>query len=457
MNNQKGTVPRTGSDNITRQSEDVKFTRRDRDVKSTPTQKQMSSKGKKSAKGMVPTGSSPSSSTLTEEELIQKSHDDDVSQCDKTYKYYSSYNLAKVRKDYQAEKKRQIGYMNYSNFVGKAIFPDSYVPYRTSGDGLCFIHAAFRSVFLYYYSQDDTGTRLRRWLRSLCNYMLLFMPNLVADIDTRDITIPGDRHIEEFMFANYPLMIGYGVNIMRFVALNWYNQEVHHPNMAYLTHAAANDHDLIPQFRMSIGVSGSDNSVYAVDNHGRNFVMSILGIRRINVLQDNIRDKRFNAPIYMQSVLTTDGEYSGFQISGDHGCTVNELHPEIFAGFSDPLAVSIFSLNSNHYDILLTIQSSNVATPVEVFGSDMLPPIAPTRRYTGDAVVVGSGSMKSASAAESTSVSISTSGKDIEIVIGNIDYESMTDEMLYESLLMCDEDNVPDELLAHCMSRGISK
>jgi hypothetical protein len=418
----------------------------------------MSSKGKKSAKGMVPTGSS-SASTLTEAELIQKSRDADVSQCDETYKHYSSYNLAKVCKDYQSEKKRGIGYMNYKNFVGKAIFPESYVPYRTSGDGLCFIHSAFRSVFLYYYSQDESGTRLRRWLRSLCNYMLLYMPNLVADIDTRDIIIPDDKHIEEFIFANYKLMLGYGINIMRFIALNWYNPEVHHPNMAYLTHAAANDHDLIPQFRMSIGVSRSDNSVYAVDSHGRNFVMSILGIRRINVLQDNIQDKRSNAPVLMQSVLTTDGEYSGFQISGDHGCTVNELHPEIFAEFSDPLSVSIFSLNSNHYDILLTIQSSNVATPVEVFGLDMLPPIAPTQKYTGDAVIAGSGfgSMKSASAAESSSVSISTSGKDIEIVIGNIDYESMTDEMLYESLLMCDEDNVPDELLAHCMSRGISK
>lgn len=432
----------------------------------------MSSNKKKPAQGKIPNGSkSPSYLTkeqtqqalvpqviLTEEQLIQKELESDMTQCQKTYKYYSNYSNNKIHKDYLFEKERGIGYMNYKNFIGKSIFPASYVPYRTSGDGLCYIHSTFRSVFLFYYSQDNTGSRLRRWLQSLRNYMLLHMTSLVANIETRDIVIPDDRHIEELISANYELMIAYGVNIMRFVAQHWYNQEVHIPNSAYIALALTNSNNLIPSFRMSNGIS-RNNSVYAVDNHGRNFVMSILGIRRTLVLQDNIQDKRCDAQVLMQSILNTDGNYSGFEIYSEPGSTVNERYPDIFADFSDPLSVSIFSLNSNHYDILLTIQSGNVATPVEVFGSDMLPPVAPTSKYTGTYdVIVGFDSKKSAVAKESTNISISTSGSDIEITIGaeqHIIYESMTDEMLCESLSMCDDDNIRDLLLAHCMSRGI--
>jgi hypothetical protein len=435
--------------------------------------KKMSSNKKQSAQGKIPTGLKSSSVhsvkqtqqvfvppvVLTEEQQIQQALEFDMSQCQKTFRYYSKYSSGKIHADFINERKRGIGYMNYKNFVGKSIFPASYVPYKTSGDGLCFIHSAFRSVFLFYYSQDDTGSKLRQWLRSLRDYMSMHMPSLIADIETRDIVISGDRHIEEFIFDNYELMIAYGVNIMRFIARNWYNQDVHVPNSAYVALALTNGNNLIPSFRMSNGVSGN-NSVYAVDNHGRNFVMSILGIRRVCVLQDNIQDKRYNAPIVMQSILTTDGNYSGFDISSEPGTTANERYPEIFVGFSDTLSVSMFSLNTNHYDILLTIKSGNVASPVEVFGSDMLPPIAPTSKYTGDYdVIVGFDSVKSAGAKESTDISIVTSESVIEITIcgENIDYESMTDEMLYESLLMCDDDNIPDLLLAYCISRGISK
>lgn len=234
------------------------------------------------------------------------------------------------------------------------IYPSGYCPYNTPGDGLCYIHSLVRSVLMYWYSIGGKD-QIESWKTQLYEFMII---NKIKIIEYHK-PFQSSENIKYIIIFNHEYFNNIIQNILMILFTVWNDI-----NINILSDAQQNYG--IPPIETTIGFRLLNNNlkITCIDGIARNLIMRLLGVEYLEVIQpyvihNQIDMKRYNSKEQQVEQILEDGIYRGFKINIDNKTWINNF-------FGQTLKVCIYSKNSNHYDMLLSIYKLDrqIAVPV---------------------------------------------------------------------------------------------
>lgn len=270
---------------------------------------------------------------------------------------YASMELATVMQltEQRLKPRKQISLGYIVESFDFPVHPDGYCPYTTVGDGLCFVHSLVRTVIMYWYSIGGVE-QVELWKMQFLDWMMHTIglhPSCQVDMISFVNPPDGNLDVENVLLKNELFFNVLVYNVMYIMTSIWKNPDFHRIPAEQFQYG-------IPDISYALGMA--HRHITAVDGLARNLVMGILGVHRIEVIQPYTHTNtgenvvRVATPAQQLTVRMVNDMYRGYIIDK------NDI-PCIFNPFDITLSVMMYSRNSSHYDMYLSIKSGQVATP----------------------------------------------------------------------------------------------
>lgn len=278
--------------------------------------------------------------------------------------YYANVKFATVLQmtEHRLKSKKQINLGYIVETFDFPVYPDGYCPFTTPGDGLCFIHSLIRSVIMFWYSIGDVA-QVNIWKTEFITFMietLHLSPICNIDIISFDNPLDNNLDVENVLLTNELFFNVLVYNIMHILTTIWTDPNFHQiPNEQFKYG--------IPNVTYVFGMHRG--KVTAIDGLARNLVMGIVGVNRVEIIQPYTHThsgedvRRVTTLAQQQVIRVIDDTY--------RGCIIDKKDIPCLFGARE-LSVMMYSRNSRHYDLFLSIRSHQVAVPV-CFVNDVLP------------------------------------------------------------------------------------
>ena len=214
--------------------------------------------------------------------------------------------------------------------------PTNLVIIKTYGNGLCWINSLLVSGFGAMWTNTE---ELDMWISSIKTTICSndkFVPILGFETYGSELNISktgiSEYNLIDFLNANKYLMYVISYNILKFAIENY-------DNMQY---------NVVPKQLMletGIAFNPSKQKFYAIDGQLRNFIMSIMGIDKVIIYQNqtDAKNRRHTNTDLNLYAIDYYGEYAGFEINAFQNINV----------FGVWGSVLLFTHNSEHYDAFL--------------------------------------------------------------------------------------------------------
>jgi hypothetical protein len=211
--------------------------------------------------------------------------------------------------------------------------PNELLILKTYGNGLCWINALLVTIFGKFWLKID---QLDMWIQSLIatfnlddnfvQILKLYSYNIELNINPNGIS---EFDIIKFLNSNKILIYILSFNILKFSIENYDNPLL-------------NRVEKLCPLETGIAFNNKNQNFEAIDGQLRNFIIAIMGIKKVIVFQNKVDQKyrRYSNTDLNLLAIDYEGEYAGFEIEAFHNINSLGILGEVL----------LFTHDSYHYD-----------------------------------------------------------------------------------------------------------